>query len=78
MHLLIPRETLASLTVKSALAIKEKFTIKSQNRIAMVQTSKEITRRHYGYNFRLVLELYELGQTWMPLDILKTMSAGSL
>ena len=44
----------------------------------MVQTSKEITRRHYGYNFRLVLELYELGQTWMPLDILKTMSAGSL
>ena len=42
----------------------------------MVQTSKEITRRHYGYNFRLVLELYELGQTWMPLDILKV-SAGS-
>ena len=60
-------EKLTSLMVKSTLAIKEKFTIKSQNRIAMVQTSKEITRRHYGYNFRLVLELSELGQTWIPL-----------
>ena len=39
LHLLIPRETLTSLTVKSALAIKEKFTIKSQNRVAMVQPS---------------------------------------
>ena len=39
LHLLIPRETLTSLTVKSALAIKEKFTIKSQNRVAMVQIS---------------------------------------
>ena len=29
--------------VTSALAIKENFTIKSQNRVAMVQTSKEIT-----------------------------------
>ena len=44
LHLLIPRETLTSLTVKSALAIKEKFTIKSQNRVAMVQISWEITR----------------------------------
>ena len=42
MHLLIPRETLTSLTAKSALAIKEKFTIKSQNRVAVVQTSWEI------------------------------------
>ena len=44
LHLLIPRETLTSLTVKSALAIKEKFTIKSPNRAATVQTSWEITR----------------------------------
>ena len=44
LHLLIPRETLTPLTVKSALAIKEKFTIKSQNRVAMVQISWEITR----------------------------------
>ena len=44
LHLLIPRKTLASLMVTSALAIKENFTIKSQNRVAMVQTSKEITR----------------------------------
>ena len=44
LHLLIPRETLTSLMVTSALAIKENFTIKSQNRVAMVQTSWEITR----------------------------------
>ena len=44
LRLLIPRETLTSLTVKSALAIKEKFTIKSQNRVALVQISWEITR----------------------------------
>ena len=44
LHLLKPRETLMSLTVKSALAIKEKFTIKSQNRVAMVQTSWKITQ----------------------------------
>ena len=37
-------EKLMSLMVKSALAIKEKFTIKSQNRIAMVQISWEIAR----------------------------------
>ena len=30
--------------VTSALAIKENFTINSQNRVAMVRTSKEITR----------------------------------
>ena len=44
LHLLITRETLTSLTVKSALAIKEKFTIESPNRVATVQTSWEITR----------------------------------
>ena len=44
LHLLIPREILTSLMVKSALAIKEKFTIKSQNRVAMVQISWEITK----------------------------------
>ena len=41
---LVPRETLTSLMVKSALAIKEKFTIKRQNKVAMVQISWEITR----------------------------------
>ena len=44
LDLLIPRETLMSLMVTSALAIKENFTIKCQNRVAMVQTSWEITR----------------------------------
>ena len=44
LHLLIPRETLTSLMVTSALTIKENFTIKSQNRVAMVQTSWEIAR----------------------------------
>ena len=44
LHLLIPRETLSSLMVTSTLATKENNTIKSQNRVAMVQTSKEITR----------------------------------
>ena len=40
MHLLIPRETPMSIMVTSALAIKENFTIKSQNSVAMVQTEK--------------------------------------
>ena len=44
LHLLIPRETLSSLMVMSTLATKENITIKSQNRVAMVQTSKETTR----------------------------------
>ena len=44
LHLLIPRETLTSLMVTSALAIKENFTIKSQTRVAIVQISWEITR----------------------------------
>ena len=50
-------EKLTSLTVKSALAIKKKFTIKSQNRVAMVQTFWEITRWCYGCTFRLDLVL---------------------
>ena len=33
LHPLIPRETLTSLMVTSALAIKENFTIRSQNRV---------------------------------------------
>ena len=61
LHLLIPRETLMSLMVTSALAIKENFTIKCQNRVAMVQTSWEITRWYYGCNFRLDLVLLN---TW--------------
>ena len=44
MDLLIPRETMTLLMVTSAFAIKDNFTIKSQSRVAMVQTSKEITR----------------------------------
>ena len=44
LHLLILRETLTSLMVTSALAIKENFTAKSQNRVVMVQKSWEITR----------------------------------
>ena len=44
LHLLIPRKTLMSLMVTSALAIKENFTIKCQNRVTMIQTSWEITR----------------------------------
>ena len=44
MHLLVPRETLTSLMVKSALAIKEKITIKSQNGVAVVPIVKEIVR----------------------------------
>ena len=44
LHLLILRKTLMSLMVNSALAIKEKFTIKSQNTVAVVQISWEITR----------------------------------
>ena len=43
MHLLIPREPLMSLMVTSALAIKKNFTIKSQNKVAMIQISWEIT-----------------------------------
>ena len=41
--LLIPREAVTSLIVTSALAIKEDITIKSQNRVDMVQTYKEMT-----------------------------------
>ena len=33
LHLLLPKETLTSITVTSALAIKENITIKSQNKI---------------------------------------------
>ena len=80
LHLLITRETLTSLTVKSALAIKEKFTIESPNRVATVQTSWEITRWCYGCTFKLDLVLLN---TWdfgvmssLDATILKTMYAG--
>ena len=43
MHLLIPRETLTSLMETSALVNQENFTIKSQNKVAMIQISWEIT-----------------------------------
>ena len=67
--------------VTSALAIKENFTIKSQNRVAMVQTSWEITMWHYGCNFRLDVVLLNTWVFWvvagLDATILKTMSAGS-
>ena len=44
LHLLIPRETLTSLMVTSALAIKEKITIKCQNAVTIVQMFKETHR----------------------------------
>ena len=62
LHLLIPRKTLTSLMVTSALAIKKNFTVKSQNRVTMVQTSREIIRWYYGYNFRLDVVLLN---TWV-------------
>ena len=45
LHLLTPRETLTSLMVKSALTVKEKFTIKSQNRVAMAPHSSTLAWR---------------------------------
>ena len=58
--------------VTSALAVKENITIKSKEKrkdwIAMVHASKEITRWHYGYNFRLVLVLLSLSfLSWVRL-----------
>ena len=69
--------------VTSALAIKEKITIKCQNAVTIVQMFKETHRWHYVLDFKQVLYRYEpkfseLCQTWMALDILKTMSDGSL
>ena len=62
LHLLIPSKTLTSLMVTSALAIKKNFTVKSQNRVTIVQTSREIIRWYYGYNFRLDFVLLN---TWV-------------
>ena len=42
LHLLIPREVLTSLMAAFALAIEEKTTIKSQNEVTMLQTSKAL------------------------------------
>ena len=53
----------------SALAIKDNFTIKSQNRVVMVQTSKEITRWYYGCNFRLDLVLLSTWVFWVVLGL---------
>ena len=55
--------------VTSALAIKDTFTIKSQNRVAMVQTSWEITRWYYGCNFRLDLVLLNTWVFWVVLGL---------
>jgi len=44
LHLHVPRETLTSLMVTSALAIKKKIMIKSQNGVAVVPIVKEIIR----------------------------------
>ena len=58
---------------------KEKFTIKSQNRVAMVQISWEVTRWCYGCTFRLYLVLLNTWVFWvvsgLDATILKTMSA---
>ena len=66
--------------VTSALAIKENFTIKSQNRVAMVQTSWEITRCYYVCNFQSDIVLLNTWVFWvmsgLAATILKTMSAG--
>ena len=68
-----------SLMMTFALAIKENFTIKSQNRVAMVQISWEITRWCYGCTFRLDLVLLNTWVFWvitgLDAPILKTMSA---
>ena len=53
--------------VTSAFAIKENFTIKNQNKVAMVQTSKEITRWFYECNFRLDLVLLNTWVFWVRL-----------
>ena len=53
LHLLIHRETL----LKTVSALANKKNTKSQKRVTMVQTSKEITRWHNGYKFRLVFAL---------------------
>ena len=75
LHLLIPREAVTSLTVTSALAIKEDITIKSQNRVDTVQTYKEMTTWHYGYNFRLVLVLLRTWVFWTVSDLDVTAAA---
>ena len=55
---LIPRETLTSLMVPSALAIKKILQLKVKIEYsAMVQTSWEITRWYYGCKFRLDIVL---------------------
>ena len=63
--------------VISALAIKETITIKSQNRVAIDQTFKEITRWHYGYNFRLVLVLLRTWVFWIVSDLDVTAAAAA-
>ena len=71
LHLLILRETLMSLMVKSALAI----------RVAMIQISWEITRWCYGCTFRLDLLLLNTWVFWvmsgLDATILKIVSTGS-
>ena len=71
LHLLIPRKTLTSLMVTSALAIKKKFTIKSQNRVLSC---------YCGYDFILDIVLLNTWVFWvvsgLDATILKTMTAG--
>lgn len=52
MHLPIPRKTLKLLMVPSALAIKERNTFESQNKITVVQAAKVKLGGHYRHNFR--------------------------
>ena len=82
LHLLIPIETLTSLMVPSALAIKKNLQLKVKIEYsAMVQTSWKINRCYYGCNFRLDIVLLNTWVFWvmsgLDATILKTMSAKS-
>ena len=79
LHLLIPRKTLTSLMVPSALAIKNFLQLKVKIMYsAMVQTSWKINRCYYGCNFRLDIVLLNTWVFWvvsgLDATILKTMS----
>ena len=63
----VPILASSHIMVKSALAIKEKFTIKSQNRVAMVQISWEITRWCCGCAFRSELLVFQAGAVLCPI-----------
>ena len=69
LHLLIHRETLKSLLVTSPLSIKENIAIKIQNRVSMVQKSKEIIRWQHRCSFKLVLVMLKTWVFWVMSDL---------